>query len=291
MRRMGSITFTAVFAGGLLALAPITRGEAVSTSEDFQFSNAPASTGVVTSGSSFNQGTSSAETEATYTGNGAPGGNGYLHSTIRSVDGLAPTLHVYAQAQGEAGSDWISSSTNAVLQDSLTLSGPDASKVAQVTVSAPLHVVFTGSSPKSNVIDFDFLSFDLDAPISQSGDYIGTEAFNYTGQTLSFTVNLFGSVAGYASPDATHSNFVSIDATFGNHLTPNGDGTFTESGPFLFTFYDADGNPLTDVTATGSSGISYTATRIVTPEPASLALLACAAVPLLSIRRRRSGVR
>ncbi|HVS69840.1 MAG TPA: hypothetical protein VHQ47_01140 [Phycisphaerae bacterium] len=288
MRKMGSVAFTAIFAGGVLALAPITRAESVLTSEVFHFPNDLQSTGVSISGAPFDQGASSAETEATFTGSGATAGAGYVHSTAQSVDGFAPTLQVHVEAQGAAGSDWITSAADAVVDDSLTLSGPDASKVAFLTVSAAVHVVFSGASPGSSVIVSPVV---FPGEITGSGDYTGIDTYAYTGQPISFEAQLLAQAEGFATPDATHSNFASVDATVGNQLTPNGDGTFTESGPFLFTFYDADGNPLTDVTATGSSGISYTATTIVTPEPASLTLLACAAVPLLSIRRRRSGVR
>jgi hypothetical protein len=64
----------------------------------------------------------------------------------------------------------------------------------------------------------------------------------------------------------------------------NSDGSFTEAGPIQFSFRDANGNPLTNVTVTGASGFSYTATTLAVPEPASLALLA--PTLLLALRRR-----
>jgi hypothetical protein len=268
-------------------LASPLHAAVVSASEVFHFSSGPQSVGTPVGGSSANSGASFAETEATYTGgNGSPAGLGYVHSTAQSIDGLAPSLHVYTQAQGQTGTDWILSATNAVLNDSLTLSGTDAPNVASYSASVNVHALFTGnSSGNTVVVSFSAGSSSANLFAHQGGDYLvaGNSAV-LTSQPLSLSLQLLVQSVGFAAPDATHSNFSSIDATIANRYTPNPDGSFTEAGPVQFSFRDANGNPLTNVTVTGASGFSYTATTLAVPEPASLALLA--PILLLALRRR-----
>lgn len=267
-------------------LASPLHAAVVSTSEVFHFSSGPQSTGTPVSGSSANSGASFAETEATYTGgNGNPAGLGYVHSIAQSVDGLAPSFHIYTQSQGQPGTDWILSAANAVLQDSLTLSGPDAPNVAFFNVSTNLHTLYTNTTPGNViVVSLSLGSSSAHLNVTQSGDYLitGNNAA-YTGQPLSLFFQTLVQSVGYAAADATHANFTSIDATVANHYAPNPDGTITESGPLTFSFYDFNGNPLSNVTVTGASGFSYTATTLAVPEPASLTLL----TPTLLLIRRR----